>query len=227
APHRAALLAAHLVGPPVLAIAPRVARNIQPLRRCTGGRCTDLPPQGSNVVYLRSQPRADAPLVGDPGLHPDGSPGTTGVADWSAKALAGQSFVVAARRGKWTAIWFGGRLAWLDGRNTRVGTPEDCALVTPRPGRSAIPVYGAAYPEAAAYPPTVPVTTVVPLQYTSPAGQFYLGVEPHHGDYYYAEFDGGDMPAHHTLVVGNRRLVEVSFNHRRAFVDAADVVILR
>jgi len=61
---------------------------------------------------------------------------------------------VAGRRGKWTAIWFGGRLAWLDGRN---GTTLD----------------------------------------------------------------------NHTLVVGNRRFVDISFNHRRAFVDAADVVILR
>jgi len=67
----------------------------------------------------------------------------------------------------------------------------------------------------------------VALQYTIPAGQVYLGVEPHHGDYYYATFDGGTMPGHHTLVVGNRRFVEISFNHRRAFVDAADVVIVR
>ncbi len=35
------------------------------------------------------------------------------------------------------------------------------------------------------------------------------------------------MPDNRTLVVGNRRFVKISFNHRRAFVDAADVVILR
>ena len=115
----------------------------------------------------------------------------------------------------------------MEGRNSRVNAPGYGALITPRPGRSAIPVYGVAYPEAAAYPPTVPVTTAVPLRYTIPAGQFYLGGEPHHGDYYYTQFDGGEKPANHTLVVGNRRFVEISFNHRRAFVDAADVVILR
>jgi hypothetical protein len=65
----------------------------------------------------------------------------------------------------------------------------------------------------------------VALQYTIPAGQVYLGVEPHRGDYYYATFDGGTVPGYHTLVVGNRRFVEISFNHRRAFVDANDVVI--
>jgi len=108
-----------------------------------------------------------------------------------------------------------------------VGAPGYGPLVTPCPGRSAISVYGTAYPEAAAYPATVPVTTVVPLQYTIPAGQVYLGVEPHHGDYYYATFDGGATPGYHTLVIGNRRFVEISFNHRRAFVDTADVVIVR
>ncbi len=179
--HGAALLAARVTGPPVLTIAPRFDTNVEPLRSCAGGRCADLPPQGSNVVYLRTEPSADAPLVGDPGLHPDGSPGTTGVADWSARAVAGQSFVVAQRRGKWTAIWFGGRLAWLEDRQSRVSPLGYGALITPRPGRSAIPVYGAAYPEAAAYPPTVPVTTVVPLQYTIPAGQVYLGVERGYG----------------------------------------------
>ncbi|MFZ0120854.1 MAG: peptidoglycan recognition family protein [Pseudonocardiaceae bacterium] len=224
--HGAAALAARVAVPPVLTIAPRFASNVEPLRSCARGNCTDLPPQGSNVVYLHTEPRADAPLVGDFGLHPDSSPGTTGIADWSAKAVAGQSFVVAGHRGEWTAIWFGGRLAWLEDRKSQVSAPGHGALVTPRPGRSAIPVYGAAYPEAAAYPPTVPVTEVVPLQYTIPAGQVYLGVEPHCGDYYYATFDGGDAPDTDTLVVGNRRLVEISFNHRRAFVDAADVVIL-
>jgi hypothetical protein len=225
--HGAAVLAARVSGPSVLTIAPRFDTNAAPLRRCVGDRCTDLPPQGSNVVYLRTEPRADAPLVGDVGLHPDGSPGTTGVADWSARAVAGQSFVVAQRRGKWTAIWFGGRPAWLEDRQSRVSPSGYGALVTPRPGRSAIPVYGAAYPEAAAYPPTVPVTTVVPLQYTIGAGQVYLGVERGYGDYYYAEFDGGTVPANNTLVVGSRRFVEISFNHRRAFVDAADVLVLR
>ncbi len=52
---------------PVLTVAPCFARNVEPLRSCAGDRCTDLPPQGSNVVYLRTEPRADAPLVGDPG----------------------------------------------------------------------------------------------------------------------------------------------------------------
>jgi len=212
---------------PVLTIVPRFDIDIEPLRSCVGEACTDLPPQGSNVVYLHTEPRADAPLVGDPALHPDGSPGTTRVADWSARAVTGQSFVVAGRSGEWTAIWFGGRPAWLDDPPGRVSAPGHGALITPRPGRSAIPVYGAAYPEDSAYPPTIPAAAVVPLRYTIPAGQVYLGVERGFADYYYARFDSADAQDNHTLVVGDRRLVEISFNHRRAFVDAADVLILR
>ena len=44
---------------------------------------------------------------------------------------------------------------------------------------------------------------------------------------YYARFDDAHVANNHTLVAGNRRLVEISFNHRRAFIDVADVLILR
>lgn len=220
------VLAAHLTRMSVITIAPKFEINVEPLQRCVGNTCTALPRQGSNVVYLHTQPRTNAPLVGDAGLHPDGSPGTTQVKDWSARAVAGQSFVVAGRWGQWTAIWFGGRLAWLKDSASRVSGQGQGVLVTPRPGRAAIPVYGAAFPEAGAYPPTMPVTAVVPLQYTILAGQVYLGGQPTWADYYYARFDGANVPNNHTLIMGNRRLVEISFNHRRAFVDAADVVVL-
>jgi hypothetical protein len=210
---------ARIPAPPVVTIAPRFPTNIEPVRSCVGNSCTDLPRQGSNVVYLHTGPSVDAPLIGDPALHPDGSPGTTRVADWSAKAVTGQSFVVAGRTGGWTAIWFSGRMAWFHDPLFQVSAPGHGPLITPRPGRSAIPVYGAAFPEAAAYPPAIPVTAVVPLQYTIPAGQFYVGVDRGFGDYYVRDS--------HDLVVGHRRLVEISFNHRRAFVDADDVLILR
>jgi hypothetical protein len=218
--------AARVSTPPVLMIAPRFTTNVEPLQNCIADSCSDLPPQGSNVAYLHTEPRTDAPLIGDPVLHPGGSPGTTHIADWSAKAVTGQSFVVAGRSGQWTAIWFGGQLAWMNHPSTRISTSRHGTLVTPRPGRVAIPVYGAAYPEVAAYPPTIPVTAIVPLQYTIPAGQVYLGVASSSGSYYYAGFDGANVPNNHTLVVGNRYLIEISFNHRRAFVDAADVLIL-
>ena len=78
-------------------------------------------------------------------------------------------------------------------------------------------MYGAAYPESAAYPPTIAPENLQPLPYTISAGQVYVGLEHGTGDY----FDDRTS----TLVVGDRRFVELSFNHRRAFVDAADVRI--
>jgi hypothetical protein len=54
----------------------------------------------------------------------------------------GRSLAVAERRGDWTAVWYGGRLAWLhdpDGRRTLPGAGE---RVTPVPGRDAVPVFG-------------------------------------------------------------------------------------
>lgn len=219
----APLPAARLSHAPVATIAPRFATNVEPLQSCVDGACTDLPPQGSNVVYLHTGPSVGAPLVGDPALHPDGSPGTTRVGDWSATAVSGQSFVVAARTGEWTAIWFGGRVAWFhDPPGRRAGAPGHGRLITPRPGRSSIPVYGAAYPEAAAYPPTIPAIAIEPLQYTIPAGQFYVAVARTASDYY----DEGTPAMRPTFIAGNRRLLEISFNHRRAFVDAADVLVL-
>jgi N-acetylmuramoyl-L-alanine amidase len=225
-PPEVPVLAAHPAAMPVLTIAPRFETNAQPLQRCASNTCTNLPRQASNVVYLHTQPSTDAPLVGDAGLHPDRSPGTIQLQDWSARAIAGQSFVVARHCGQWTAIWFGGRLAWLKDPSSRLSGPRPGVLVIPRPGRAAIPVYGAAFPEASAYPPAIPVTAVTQLPYTIPAGQVYLGAQPTFADYYYARFDGVHVPHNHTLVAGNRRLVEISFNHRRAFVDAEDVVIL-
>jgi hypothetical protein len=34
------------------------------------------------------------------------------------------------------------------------------------------------------------------------------------------------LPANHTLITGRRKMWEISFNHRRAFLDATDVQAL-
>jgi N-acetyl-anhydromuramyl-L-alanine amidase AmpD len=228
APLPAASAPANDPAPAVVTIAPPFHANAQPLRTCERGRCVALPPQGSDVVYLHAAPSADAPLVGDQVLHPDGSPGTTRVDDWSARAVVGQSFVVAGRSGDWTAIWFGGRRAWFHDRDDlggRIGVPGDGlgTPLTPLPGRAAVPVYGAAYPEPTAYPGTVPPTELAPLPYTIPAGQAYLGTEEVPAAFYVARFDPAGAPGSHRLVVGGRRFWQISFNHRRAFVAAEDV----
>jgi hypothetical protein len=214
-----------LPGPPVVVIAPRFDENFQPLTDCTPTGCPALPRQGSNIVYLHTEPAPDAPLIGDPDLHPDGSPGTTDLSDWSARALTGDPYAVAARTPGWTGIWFAGRLAWFADPGGCVGAPVHRVVVTPRPDRGPIAVYGAAYPELGAYPPGVETTPIVPLRETIGVGQFYVGLEVVPGDDYAKTGAPGTPPAR-VHAVGDRRLVEISFNHRRAFVDAADVLML-
>jgi hypothetical protein len=214
-----------LPGPPVVVIAPRFEDNFEPLQNCTAQGCTVLPRQGSNIVYLHTAPYPDAPLISDPNLHPDGAPGTTGLSDWSARALTGDPYAVAAEHDDWTGIWFDGRLAWFYDPDGCVGRPADRAVVTPLPGRGPIPVYGAGYPEPGAYPSDAERTDIVPLRETISFGQFYVGLQLVRADDY-AKTTAADRPTGRVRTVGHRRLVEISFNHRHAFVDAADVLIV-
>ncbi len=98
------------------------------------------------------------------------------------------------------------------------------ALLTPRAGLAEIPVYGRAYPEAAAYPEGVPVQPVSPLPYKLLAGQKYVAGDRVPGEYLYATtFDA----AGHRVVRGKELYYEIQFGHRVAFVKAADVRVLR
>jgi hypothetical protein len=214
-----------LPGPRVVVIAPRFEDNVEPLQDCTATGCTVLPRQGSNIVYLHTEPRPDAPLISDPDLHPDGAPGTTDLSDWSARALTGDPYVIAARARDWTGIWFNGRLGWFENPHGCNGYPVHRIVVTPRLERGSIPVYGAAYPELGAYPSGVEATHIVPLRETIPAGQFYVAMQYVPGDDYAKSGDPAD-PTGRIHVVGHRRLIEISFNHRRAFLDVDDVLIL-
>jgi hypothetical protein len=207
--------------PRVVMLLPRFADNKVPVQQCGSAGCTDLPEQGTNVIYLRSAPNPDAPLLVDPVLRPDLTPGTYAVSDLSAKASTGQRFAVAGRFGDWTGIWFSGQIGWFADPGGTVGAADSARLVTPR--RARIPVYGAAFPEDAAYPPGTTPTAVEELPWTIPAGQFYVAFAEHVGDEYSAP-DDKSRPREH--IVGQRRLVEISFNHRRAFLDLADVTVL-
>jgi hypothetical protein len=228
--HFMALLGKPLVptagpGSHVVTIAPRFAANQQGVTDCEAG--TTVPVQATSFVYLRTAPAADAPLVSDPALHPDGAPGSTCANDWGDKASAGQQFVLAGRQGDWAAIWWGGVRAWFLDRTPagRATVPARGATVTPRPGLASIPVYGRAYPEAAAYPAQIPAQAVVPLQYTIAAGQAYVTAGPVPTDYYYAKTIDSSLPLDHTTVVGHDRYYQIQIGHRIGYVRAADVVV--
>ncbi|MDT0542725.1 MULTISPECIES: peptidoglycan recognition family protein [Streptomyces] len=180
-------------------------------------------PHGSGAVRLHTAPGADAPLVKDIGLRPDGADSTTGVNDTGARASTGQQFAVAERQGDWTAIWYLGQKAWFENPKRRPTAVNGKGLVvTPKEGSAEVPVYGRAYPEKEAYPEGVPVQAVSPLPYKLLAGQRYaLGLKTR-GEYLWATtFD----PAGHKVVRGQDTYYQIQFGHRVAFVRAADVRI--
>ncbi|MDX5456731.1 N-acetylmuramoyl-L-alanine amidase [Micromonospora tulbaghiae] len=185
------------------------------------------PSRGSSSVILRTAPSPDAPLVNDLGLRPDGTPDTMYISDHGARASAGQTYALAGRQGDWTAIWYLGQKAWfLNPASAPTAKWATGFVVTPRPGKATIPVYGRAYPEQAAYPDTIPYQAISPLQYTFAAGQRYAvgGVLP--GEYYRAVSFDGSAPGDRTVVRGENRYVQVQFGHRIMFVNLDDVLIL-
>ncbi|MEV5408722.1 N-acetylmuramoyl-L-alanine amidase [Thermopolyspora sp. NPDC052614] len=198
-----------------------------------GGKCGDAPPRPSSAVLLRTAPRDDAPLVGDPYLHPDGGPGSLGYGDWGARASTGQRFVVADREGDWVAIWYGGRPAWLKNpADNPVLLPARGAYVTPRPGLDAAAVYGRPFPEPDELPADVAHWTwgrgrqPGPYdRYAIPAGQAYALIDTFEADVYYAAHHDASAPGDRELYTGSRTFHLIHFNHRYAFVDADDVEV--
>ncbi|MGQ0839103.1 N-acetylmuramoyl-L-alanine amidase [Actinokineospora sp.] len=177
-------------------------------------------PRGSTSVVLRGEPRDDATLLVDIGLRPNGTPSTMHISDHGSRVETGQRFAVADRQGDWTAVWYLGQKGWFRSRDA---VPARGSVVTAKPGVASVPVYGRAYPEAAAYPAGVPVQSVVPLQYSLPAGQTYaLGLSTPSEYYWATTFDA----TNHTVVRGEQYL-QIQFGHRIAYVRAADVDVRR
>ncbi|MEV1289777.1 N-acetylmuramoyl-L-alanine amidase [Micromonospora sp. NPDC049679] len=185
------------------------------------------PSRGSSAVILHSAPSSDAPLVKDVGLHDNGGPSTMHVSDHGARASAGQTYAVAGRQGDWTAIWYLGQQAWFHNPASAPAAKWSVGLVaTPKPGKATIPVYGRAYPEAAAYPAGVPVQALAPLQYTLSAGQRYAVGNVLPGEYYRAVSFDGSAPGDRTVIRGEMKYVQIQFGHRIMYVNKDDVQLL-
>ncbi|MEK7153705.1 MAG: N-acetylmuramoyl-L-alanine amidase, partial [Patescibacteria group bacterium] len=209
-------------------IAPKFEHNKQDTTSCdTDGVCVELPTQSANFVFLRTEPNNSAPLLTDAGLHPDGAPGTNEIGDWSAVAAYGQSFVVAERRGDWTAVWFGGQKGWFynpDSRRHRTAVPVEKRTVTPKDGKASIPIYGRPVPEESAYVNGVVPLPLATLQYTILAGQSYVAYDKKaKNDYYQVLTFDRSAPGDGTVVVGEEKYIPIEYNHRQAFVKASDV----
>ncbi|MFC9324027.1 N-acetylmuramoyl-L-alanine amidase [Kitasatospora sp. NPDC057015] len=179
------------------------------------------PVHGSASVTLRTEPRDDAALLTDVGIRP--TPGTWAIRDSAARVSTGQQYAVAGRSGDWTAVWYLGQKGWFrNPASAPTALPARAMTVTTRPGRASVPVYGRAYPEAAAYPPEIPVQPLSPLPYELLPGQRYTAGPRVLGEYYYARtFD----LASHAVVRGRKAYYQVQFGQRFMFVDAEDVLL--
>jgi hypothetical protein len=212
----------------IVRILPGFDDNEQPVTGCTtaGEPCEA---QGTNFVYLYSEPSLDAPLVSDIGLHTDGSASSTEVWDIGARAMAGQEYAVAERRGDWTAIWYLGQKAWLhnpgeDRTVKRVGG----WLVVPKQGVAEVITYGRAYPEPEAYPAHIPVQQIRSLNYRINAGQAAVLTDATvPTDYYRAVSYDTPPPQDHVVVSGKIKYYQVSIGHRIAYVRADQVDVVR
>lgn len=210
----------------VVTIAPKFAKNQPEVTDCTTTPCQPLPTQSANFVYMRTAPHDTAPLVGDVGLHPDNSAGTTAINDTSARATFGEQFVVAERQGDWTAVWYGGQKAWFKNPQSwqqRTALTGKGRVITPKEGKTSIPLYGRAYPEANAFPSSIPVQAITPLPYTIPAGQKYVSYGRTPTDFLYASTFDSSVPDDHTVVMGHEKYYQVSYNQRQGYVKASDV----
>ncbi|RNC97961.1 N-acetylmuramoyl-L-alanine amidase [Lysinibacillus halotolerans] len=185
---------------------------------------TILEPKSSSLIPLYTLPSFESPLVKDPLLS---NGGTNRINDWGNKAAIGQTYYKLAQQNDWTAIYYGGQVAWFYNPHEKNSIPGNGILITPKEGKESIPVYGAAYPEAAAYEGTGigegsrGVTT--PL-YQLPAGDMYVASGPIASSYYYAK-DYND-PTSYKVVIGEDKYYQIYFNHRLGFVKKEDVQIV-
>ncbi|MFE4603086.1 N-acetylmuramoyl-L-alanine amidase [Kitasatospora indigofera] len=205
----------------LVTIAPDYDSNTEPYY--CGATPADLcPAHGSASITLRTEPRDDAPPVTDIGIRP--TPGDWSVYNHAARVSSGQQYAVADRSGDWTAIWYLGQKGWF--RNPS-GKPAALAAygltVVAKAGRTSVPVYGRAYPEASAYPAGINPQAISPLPYQLLPGQRYSFGGAVHGEYYFSNtFDR----ASHTVVRGANVYYQVQFGQRFMFVNADDVQLV-
>jgi N-acetyl-anhydromuramyl-L-alanine amidase AmpD len=236
------------VGSDVVAIKPGFATNKQTVSYCDAApgigsfpgpyrdNCPVTTQAPSSFVPLYTAPSTDAPMLSDPYLHKDGSAGTDSVSDWGDKAPAGEQYVVADRQPGWTAIWYGGQEAWFQDSAAHPTTvPVKAMRIVAKAGKTSIPVYTTAYPEASVYPAdfvafeggVAPRAQLARAKYSIQAGQSYVAGGPAvNTDSYFAIYYDGSAPHDRTDFIGQTKVIEIVYNHRMAFVNAADVDVV-
>lgn len=239
-----------LIGAPVLpsgspnsgfvTVAPTWPLNKQRVTGCwpNDQSCVPAGLQPTNFVYLQTEPRADAPLFTDPVL----GQGSTN----AARLFHGQTFALngkpkVTQRGIWYRVWANGNTGWFFSPwNAPTALPGSGKYVTPKAGKSSIPVYGRPSPENSAYPADLLATPPAsfwiptlapeaPLAYTVAAGQRYRVIDTAPvNDHFYAwslTADRTRFPYDHTVFRGNTAFVQIQYGNKVGFVKLADVDI--
>jgi len=213
----------------MITINPDFATNQPPVTSCDSSGCTTLPAQGTNFVYLRTKPNADAPLINDPLIHPDGSAGTTQAGDWSDKAVSGHQYVMAGRQGDWTAIWYDGQKAWFYNPHGADAVSASGLLASVPAGATGVALYGRAFPALSAYPAAIPPeSSWAPTSLTTwtfPAGQSYVVIGEVQSSNYFARLDPANVAGNHTLISDPTKYLLIDYNHRYLFVKSTDVTL--
>jgi hypothetical protein len=220
-------------------IAPPYSTSYEPTVLGCGSSTGACPAHPVNFVYLYKGPSTSSGLFQDADFTANKwSTGTQTASDWTDRATYGETFVVAAVSGDWTAIWYGGQEAWFynpGGTYAFANNKPGAQLAVPA-GSSAIQVYGRAYPDpATAYAsnPTLQQQAatnfqLVPLSYSIQPGQAYLAGALTTGDYY----DSNTYyPDYNSCVTGGGckyytsalQYYPISFNHRLVYVKSTDV----
>ncbi|MFB7516005.1 N-acetylmuramoyl-L-alanine amidase [Streptomyces sp. NPDC056144] len=173
-----------------------------------------------NFGYLYTQPVADqTKALTDPYLSENWQYGN----NWANKVRAGGTYVVASATNDWTQIWYGGQKAWFynpGGQYTSVVKDTTKRVLKAASGKTPL-IYGRSYPETSAYAAyglTAPTDNPNYLsKYAFGSGAAYVKAGPAvKGD----DFFGSAQ----TNVVGTDMYIPIRYNHRMAWVKAADVV---
>lgn len=222
----------------MVTIAPIWPLNKQVVTGCTEPgtareRCVPPGLHPTNFVYVRTAPDPAAALLTDP----VGGPGTTDIANTYARAYHGQQFMVNTVRpgnnGLWYQIWYNGQLGWFHSPVTAPAAfPVSGKYVTPKVGKTSVPLYGRPLPEQSEYPADfAPPAGAVPypaaLQYAMAAGQKYvlaLDAEVTTDHFYSWTFDSR-LPYDHTVFTGATKYLGIWYNGRLYFVKKADVEV--
>ncbi|XSG76610.1 N-acetylmuramoyl-L-alanine amidase [Herpetosiphon llansteffanensis] len=208
--------------PQLVTINPDFATNMPAMTYCyTNNDCRAVPTQSANFLYLHTQPNANSPLITN--QYIGSTP--THANNWANKAVTGQTYVVAGQQDAWQAIYFGGQKAWFHNPNGVNTTAGQGLKVRPKVGQASIPVYGRAYPEAAAYPQGITPQAITPI-YTLPADNVVVATKLYTSTYYSSPVYTPTLdPRSHVVVSGQTKYYQINFNHRFGFVKASDVEV--